>query len=732
MCQTSRVAAICVIALSPLFVNNSRVFAQANPSGMVPSSIDSELLSFEDLPQLESRMSKEASPSIKMPSQVSPANPGPQLKASKQPQARPTMSRFGTPSRTLIGSAPQPAVSQPTEKETGRTTLIGKLTSSWWKAGSNEKQKQAQQKAQQKPATQPKQQMQFAQAQQAQTKYNPSKQPQQNQRNSAVAVRQNSQPRSLFGMFTKSSSEKKQDALRKQLAVEPTKKSQNLKLKEQLPRVDQKQAPQIIAVSSEVNIEDNLNPLLAHGLLQTKQTKSERPKYEQLAHNAVQSANSAPVQRESTRYRKVERDRYSTENMVQPALIGKAASQVKDLDIGDQFKLIDQPKLARSQTGNTKNQILSVDKTPSQPEAAQIVNHKVEEATPGVSQYPVATVTEPLKVAPAEPSGRAKELLIEAHTIASRAGSLEDYTAIVQRCRTVYAIDDSIEALRYANQLASWSLNKRGELLFDLEQVEDAEADFREAIQSSDDCWRALHNLGVILARRGDFDEALHQFEQTIQLNPEFAKAYANKASIVAQLGDFESGLDLYLQAIKIDPDLIVAHEGRGRLCHVTGDLSQALSHLDAALLLSPEDPFLNISRGDLLLDMGRYGQAKLAYQQAIKIDNRCGLAYRNLAWLQATCPSNAVRDPNAAVENSERALELAGDQATDIDLDTHAAALAAVGRFDEAISLTTQVIDMAPEIDVPAYQERLQMYERGESIIYSPFDVQTASYLSE
>ena len=48
---------------------------------------------------------------------------------------------------------------------------------------------------------------------------------------------------------------------------------------------------------------------------------------------------------------------------------------------------------------------------------------------------------------------------------------------------------------------------------------------------------------------------------------------------------------------------------------------------------------------------MGQYDQALLDYANAIELDPEFGHAYRNGAWLLATCPDDRVRDVTNATQ---------------------------------------------------------------------------------
>lgn len=409
-------------------------------------------------------------------------------------------------------------------------------------------------------------------------------------------------------------------------------------------------------------------------------------------------------------------------------------------DSNEGFFVSDLPQASDSAPKAKQDQVAKVASLP----AGEIVELKEAPQPmpyPETSEQSFASVDTPAKplalpnpVAPRgtdeAPTQRAVAILADANQFAATAETEEEFTQLVQRCRHVLAIDRSQAAIDYSNQLASWALNKRGELRADAGSEEEAVVDFQDAIRMNGQCWRAVHNLGVLHAQAGRFAEAFDAFNATIDMNDQFAKAYSNRASLYVQAGDFQAALDDYQQAISVDPDLAIAHKGRGRVCHMLGRMQAALQHLDAAALLDPNDASTATCRADLLVDMGRYAAAKLGYHKAIELDPELPNAYRNLAWLQATCPDERFRNGEQAVLNAGHALELLGEE-DDISLDTLAAAQAATGDFEVAIETLKRAIELAPASDDQVYDERLSLYKEGKPFRIAPVDqVQQAGYL--
>lgn len=334
--------------------------------------------------------------------------------------------------------------------------------------------------------------------------------------------------------------------------------------------------------------------------------------------------------------------------------------------------------------------------------------------------------------APVLPTGGgAGELLVEAYQLSLTASSEEEYSQIVRGCADAMRKGLDGENRKFGLELSAWALNRRGQIRADLGQRDVAVADFRAALEFDPQCWRALHNRGVTFAQGGQFAEAFDDVTKVIQINPQFAKAYSNRATLYMQAGDFEKALCDFQSALAIDPAMAPALIGKARVCHLTGRLEEALASFDAAIEQDDAGAETVCSRGDLLVDLGRYGEALQDYARAIDMDPKFEHAYRNGAWLLATCPDDSIRDADGAIKGAQAALACDYGE-RHAALDTLAAALANAGRFEEAIGTLQQAIEIAPEAAVPAYQARQQLYETGQPFRTHPVgqNVQTAEFV--
>jgi tetratricopeptide (TPR) repeat protein len=380
----------------------------------------------------------------------------------------------------------------------------------------------------------------------------------------------------------------------------------------------------------------------------------------------------------------------------------------------------------RGQNAATPNRL-----QPRQQASRQQFSAAADRQAPAPPKQAQRVASAPTQASSQAPSNAAGDALVRAYELSLSAQSEAEYSAIIRDCATAMRDGVTDENRKFGNELSAWALNRRGQARADQGQFELALADFRAALEFDPKCWRAYHNRGVSLAQAGQFAEAFDDICRCITINPNFAKAYSNRATLYVQAGDVERSAADYESALSNDPKLTQALVGYGRLCHMTGRLDDALTHFNRAMEQTGDvTAEVACSRGDLLVDLGRYRDALLDYAKAIDLDPQFEHAYRNGAWLLATCPDETVRDAQAALAGAKKALECGyGDRCA--ALDTLAAAQANAGQYREATATINQAIQIAPEEARPAYEERRAMYQSGQPFRTEPVsEVQTADFV--
>ena len=91
-------------------------------------------------------------------------------------------------------------------------------------------------------------------------------------------------------------------------------------------------------------------------------------------------------------------------------------------------------------------------------------------------------------------------------------------------------------------------------------------------------------------------------------------------------------------------------------------------------------------------------------------------------AWLLATCPDSAVRNPELAIQRAKTVIEAGGDKDA-MNYDTLAAAQAAAGDFTAAMDSVRKAIELAPADERDAYKDRLVMYQKATPYRIAPVE---------
>jgi len=125
---------------------------------------------------------------------------------------------------------------------------------------------------------------------------------------------------------------------------------------------------------------------------------------------------------------------------------------------------------------------------------------------------------------------------------------------------------------------------------------------------------RAHNNLGMFLAERGQYAEALAHFDEACRLNPDDALAKNNLALTLANQGHVSEAIPLYLDALQRKPDYTDAHFNLGRALAAQGDLEAAKAHFIDTVKLDPT-----------------YGEAYFGWAMALKKQGRAAEAVEPL-----------------------------------------------------------------------------------------------------
>jgi len=281
-------------------------------------------------------------------------------------------------------------------------------------------------------------------------------------------------------------------------------------------------------------------------------------------------------------------------------------------------------------------------------------------------------------------------------------------------------IDEAIEhyeqALRLKPDYALAHINL-GNILAGLGRTEEAIAHYREALRLKPDYALAHNNLAASLAALGRIAEAIEHYHEALRLQSDDAATHNNLANALAGLGRTNEALAQYREALRLKPDLADAHHNLGVLLAGLGRTDEAIERYREALRLEPDFAHAQYNLAAALARTGRTQEAIAQYNRFLARTSDSFQAFRELAWLLATHEPAQGGDPSRAVQLAQRARALAGRENAEC-LDTSAAAYAAVGRFEDAVSAAERALQLAESNGQMALakdiRSRLELYRAG------------------
>lgn len=164
----------------------------------------------------------------------------------------------------------------------------------------------------------------------------------------------------------------------------------------------------------------------------------------------------------------------------------------------------------------------------------------------------------------------------------------------------------------------------------------DDEAQWRDAAAKAPDSFAAHEQLGLALAARGKFAEAVEQFHVCTRLKLDYRPAYVNCGTALDRLGRTDEAAAEFQAALDIDPRDAMANHNLGAILAARGRTDEAIAHFRAAVERMPEYASAHFNWGLLLERQGKLDEAIAQYQQALRYEPRLAQAREHLQRAQA------------------------------------------------------------------------------------------------
>ncbi len=261
------------------------------------------------------------------------------------------------------------------------------------------------------------------------------------------------------------------------------------------------------------------------------------------------------------------------------------------------------------------------------------------------------------------------------------------------RLRTTAALErgDLTTAAAIQNRLAWLRLDGADQryalarALIAAERLDDAAVQYQRGLARAPDGeqWSEFARLQV---RRNQPEAAIDAWQRGFELNRN--TRYLHRASrLLLELGEPERALEFFERALSVDPPSVRSHALIANMADRMGLPKQQIHHLRAALAFEPTQLGLRLM----------------------------------LAWRLASSEDPQLRSGAEAVQLAEALASETGRRDASV-LDTLAAALAADGRFDAAVSVAAEACDRAAqdgssELEA-SIREHLAFYRSGRAYL--------------
>lgn len=266
----------------------------------------------------------------------------------------------------------------------------------------------------------------------------------------------------------------------------------------------------------------------------------------------------------------------------------------------------------------------------------------------------------------------------------------------------------------------------------------------------------ALHDdLALLGIESGNLELAIEEFAESVRLRPAAAASHYNLGNALVAAHRASDAIEHLREAVRLEVGYGLAHQRLGVALAATGNTTEAIVHLEEAVLLLPQSADARYDLGLVLQQQGKFAEALDAYDSAARMDVhqadaryaaglireangefaaavkllRDALVVRpawtqarvELAWVLAVTPDVTVRQPAEALRLATSAAEATGFR-DPRSLDVLAAALAAIGRYQEATSRARLALGvLPPQADSDrraAIEHRLALYERRQPFV--------------
>ena len=261
----------------------------------------------------------------------------------------------------------------------------------------------------------------------------------------------------------------------------------------------------------------------------------------------------------------------------------------------------------------------------------------------------------------------------------------------------------------------------------------EAEALYRQALETEAENPEVLYLLSVALKQQGKYEDALDCLEKAYAISPDERFVLHGLGNAYLQKNDFEKALEYFQREIRIDPNFPQGHAAIAYTQLRQENWQQAEQAARTALRASEEHQPTMVILAAALLEQGKASKAINYFQRVVELDPENGIAMEGLAQafmnngqsaFAAQCCHNALKihpgqanilqllgqaeeaqlQWKAAAEAYAMALEIAPQKLD--SLSGLARVLGRLGRYQQAETMYMRLLRQQPH----SHKERLEL----------------------
>jgi tetratricopeptide (TPR) repeat protein len=156
---------------------------------------------------------------------------------------------------------------------------------------------------------------------------------------------------------------------------------------------------------------------------------------------------------------------------------------------------------------------------------------------------------------------------------------------------------------------------------------------WENTVKTSPGNGRAHLNLGAELDRLGRIEEAAAQFDEAIRLKDDNGSAHASLCYALYRMGKTQEAIGYCQEALTMNPRNVAAYSNLGIALWESGQTDAARKAFETALQLNPNQPEVLSNLGNMLNSEGRYNDALVRLRGAIRLRPEFAEAHANLGF---------------------------------------------------------------------------------------------------